>query len=241
MMRLKSEVKLWITRANVNSIALLLIVILAGSLRLNNIGAVGFNSDEAVYSGQAASIAQDSALTEFFPIFRAHPLLHQFMLSVVYTFSVSDVLGRVVSAFFGICTVLLAYMLGSRLYKPRVGIFSALFLAIMPYHVIVTRQVLLDGPMTFFATLTAYLLVRYATSQSRPWLYAAGASMGLTFLAKETGILLLAAIYAFLALAPSVRVRISDLVLSMAIMLLVLAFNLLGNGLRDALNVRGRI
>ncbi len=222
VMHLKSEVIFWITRAKVNSIALLLILILAGSLRLINIGAVGFNSDEAVYSGQAASIAQDSALTEFFPIFRAHPLLHQFMLSVVFTFSVSDVLGRVVSAFFGICTVLLVYMIGSRLYKPKVGIFSALFLAIMPYHVIVTRQVLLDGPMTFFATLTAYLLVRYATSQSRPWLYAAGASMGLTFLAKETGILLLAAIYAFLALAPSVRVRIGDLVLSMVIMLLVI-------------------
>ena len=48
MMHLKSEVKLWITRANVNSIALLLIVILAGGLRLINIGAVGLNSDESV-------------------------------------------------------------------------------------------------------------------------------------------------------------------------------------------------
>ena len=30
-------------------------------------------------------------------------------------------------------------------------------MALMPYHVVVTRQVLLDGPMTFFATLTLVL------------------------------------------------------------------------------------
>ena len=31
----------------------------------------------------------------------------------------------------------------------------------MPYHVVVTRQVLLDGPMVFFATVALWLLVRY--------------------------------------------------------------------------------
>ncbi len=208
---------------NMNKIALLLIVILAGTMRMANIGTIGFNSDEAVYSGQAAAIAQDDTLSAFFPIFRAHPLLHQFTLSVVYAFSVSDVLGRGVSVVFGVLTVLLVYMLGSHLYNSRVGLFGALFLALMPYHIIVTRQVLLDVSMTFFATLTIYLLARYATSQSRPWLYAAGGSMGLTFLAKETGIVLLVAIYAFFALAPSIRVRIGDLAKSMALMLLVIA------------------
>ena len=221
--RLKAESLIGSTRPKVNSLALLLIVILAGTMRINNIGEIGFNSDEAVYSGQAAAIAQDDALSEFFPIFRAHPLLHQFILSVVYTFSVSDMVGRGVSIIFGILTVLLVYMLGAQLYNSRVGLFSALFLALMPYHVIVTRQVLLDVSMTFFATLTVYLLARYAISQSRPWLYAAGASMGLTFLAKETGIVLIVAIYVFFALAPSVRVRIRDLALSMLLMLLVIA------------------
>ena len=36
----------------------------------------------------------------------------------------------------------------------------ALIMALMPYHVVVTRQVLLDGPMVFCATLTLYLLAR---------------------------------------------------------------------------------
>ena len=75
-------------------------------------------------------------------------------------------------------------------------------MALMPYHVVVSRQVLLDGPMTLFATLTLLLLARFALSGRPAWLYAAGAAMGLTFLSKETSIVLLCAVYAFLALSP---------------------------------------
>jgi MFS family permease len=82
---------------------------------------------------------------------------------------------------------------------------------------------LLDGGMTLFATLTLYLLARYGTSQRPPWLYAAGASMGLTFLSKETGIVLLAAVYAFFALCPSIRLRLRELGISMACMALVIS------------------
>ena len=47
--------------------------------------------------------------------------------------------------------------------------------------------------------------------------------MGLTFLAKETSIVLLFAIYAFLALTPELRVRLRDLAISMGVMVLVIA------------------
>ncbi len=201
---------------------LLFVLLMAGILRLVDLGQVGFNSDEAVYSGQAAAIAHDEILSEFFPVFRAHPLLFQFLLSNVFRFSVSDLLGRSVSVAFGLFTVFLVYAFGAHLYGSKVGIFAALFLAVMPYHIVVSRQVLLDGAMTFFATLTLYLLARYATSQYPPWLYAAGAGMGRTFLAKETGIVLMVAIYAFFALSPSVRVRLRDLALSMAVMSLMM-------------------
>ena len=60
----------------------------------------------------------------------------------------------------------------------------------MPYLVIVNRQILLDGPMTFFATLSLYLMARFALTLRPVWLYAAASVLGLTFLAKETSILL---------------------------------------------------
>ena len=91
-------------------------------------------------------------------------------------------LGRLVGRFaaivFGVLTVLLVFELGRLLYGRGAGVIAAAVMALMPYHVIVTRQVLLDGPQTFFTTLTLYLLARYAASQRRFWLLAAGAGHG---------------------------------------------------------------
>jgi hypothetical protein len=93
----------------------------------------------------------------------------------------------------------------------------------MPYQVIVSRQVLLDGPMTFFSTLTIYTLAMFGSTQKIRWLYAAGVAMGLTFLSKETSIILLGAIYAFLALSQELRVRVRDLIIAPLLMAMVIA------------------
>jgi 4-amino-4-deoxy-L-arabinose transferase-like glycosyltransferase len=187
-------------------------------LRLWELNAFGFNSDEAVYAGQAASIADHPNLKEFFPTFRAHPLLFQTILSVGYHLGGYDLFGRVVAAVFGVATVLLIYKTGKVLYGTGAGLLAALFMALMPYHVVVTRQVLLDGPMVFFATLSLCLVAMYATTAQPVWLYAAGGAMGCTVLAKETSILLVGSLYAFFALAAKIRVRIRDLVFSLGCM-----------------------
>lgn len=191
-------------------------------LRVWRINDVGYNSDEAVYAGQAAALAGDQALTPFFPVFRAHPLLLQTGLAAVYQITgVSDLYGRLVAIAIGIATVYIVYLLGSELYGRRVGTLAAVWLALMPYHVIVTRQLLLDVPVAFFSTLTLYMLARFACSQHRAWLYAAGATLGLTALSKTNGIVLVGAAYAFLALSPRVRIRPPDLALATACMLVV--------------------
>ena len=198
-------------------------ILLALSVRLINLNEVGYNSDEAVYAGQGAAIAQVPILSEYFPVFRAHPLLFQFILALVYKFGMNDMAGRLASVAFGVATVGLVYLLGNRIYGRTAGLFAALFLAVMPYHVIPTRQVLLDGPMVFWATLTLYLMVMYGETQRPAWLYGAGAGMGLTVLTKETGIVMVGAIYAFLALTPALRVRVRDLFLSIMIMVAIMA------------------
>ena len=203
-------------------VPLLLIVALGGFLRLWHLNAVGFNSDEVVYSGQAASIASDPQLTPFFPIFRAHPLLFQSILSIGYHFGFDPVFGRILAAAFGVATIILIYLIGRLLYGPKAGLMASFFLALMPYHVVVSRQVLLDGPMTFFATLALYLVARYATSARAQWILAAGAAVGLAFLSKEVGIVMFGALYTFFALAPEVAVRIRILLLSLAVSVLVI-------------------
>lgn len=204
--------------------ALTVVLLLAAGLRGAHLGDVGFNSDEAVYAGQAAAIAEDPVLSEIFPVFRAHPLLFQFVLSLFYrVFGTSDLLGRGVAAAVGVATVFLVYGLGASLYGSRAGLYAALFMALMPYHVIVTRQVLLDGPMVFCSTLSLFFMVRFAQTRRAGWLYAAAAGSGLTFLAKETSILMVGAIYAFLALSPKITVRITDIFFSMIAMVGVMA------------------
>jgi hypothetical protein len=199
------------------------ILAIAALVRVWHLNGTGFNSDEAVYAGQAAAIADHPELGELFPIFRAHPLLVQTLLSVGFQLHLPEGFERLTIAAIGVATVGVVYELGRLLYGRPAGLIAALLMALMPYHVVVTRQVLLDGPMTFFATLTLVLLARFVLSGRPRWLYGTGAAMGLTFLSKETSIVLLGAIYAFLALTPELRVRLRDLAISLAVMALVIA------------------
>jgi hypothetical protein len=194
---------------------------LALFFRFWDLNRVGYNSDEAVYAGQAKALAHDPSVMPFFPVFRAHPLLFQTILSVGYRIGGGDLMGRSFAAAFGIGTVILVYMTGRLLYGHRAGLLAALVIALMPYDVLVSRQVLLDGPATFFATASLYLVARYATSLHRPWLYAAGGAMGLTILAKETSILAIGALFVFFALSPEVRTRTRDLAYAGAAMFAV--------------------
>jgi hypothetical protein len=202
--------------------AVLIILSAATVLRVSELAAVGYNSDEAVYAGQGASIAQIPVLKDIFPVFRAHPLLFQFILATVFHFDFNEWAGRMVAVAVGIATVLLVYLLGSEMYGRRAGLLAALFMALMPYHVVVSRQVLLDGPMVFFTTLTLYMLARFSRTGRRTDLLAVGAGIGLAFLCKEISIILVGAIYAFLAVSPEVHVRPRDIFLSLGVMVLVL-------------------
>jgi len=200
----------------------LAISLVSGSiLRLWQINAMGYNTDEAVYAGQAAAIAGVPGLKDIFPIFRAHPLLIQFLLALIYKIQFSDVAGRILAVAFGLGTVYLTYLAGKTLYGRLPGAMAALFIALMPYDVTVSRQFLLDGPMVFFGTLTLYMLARFSKNQKAEWFYAAAAALGLTFLAKETGIILVASVFVFLALSTSLRLRFRDLVVGMVLLVLV--------------------
>jgi 4-amino-4-deoxy-L-arabinose transferase-like glycosyltransferase len=194
----------------------------AALLRVWQINRLGFNSDEAVYAGQAASIANDADLKPFFPIFRAHPLLFQTILSLGYRYGTGDLFARLLADVFGAGTIVVTFLTGRLLYGRRAGVIAALLLALMPYHVVVSRQVLLDGPMTFFATLTLFLVALALVTGRPAWIYAAGAAMGLTVLGKETAILLLGGAYVFFTLSPEVRVRNRHLGISLGIMVLVI-------------------
>lgn len=205
------------------TLPVLLILGLAAFLRFWQLDRVGFNSDEAVYTGTAASLAGDDVLRQMFPVFRAHPVLLQMLVSFGQHGGVSDWAARAVTALIGVAAVLATYLLGRRLYDHRIGLLAALIIAVMPYHVVVSRQVLLDGLMTLCATLVLYCVARYVESAALHWMLASCALMGLTVLAKETSLVLVGGLYAFFALTPSVRIRLRHVGLGVLVMLLVIA------------------
>lgn len=187
------------------STALLVLALASGAaLRFLRLDAVGLNSDEAVYAAQAASLAGNEHFTSLFPVVRAHPLLLQMLISPLYDHGVPDTPGRYVTAAFGLGTVGLTYCVGRVLYGRLVGALGALLLAVMPYHVIVSRQIILDGPMAFFATASLLFMAVAARWRNGRWLVAAGAALGLAALTKEPAIILLGSCFAFLALTSRV-------------------------------------
>lgn len=175
-------------------------LVLGGALRLVALGRVGLNSDEAVYAAQAASLAGNQHFSPLFPIVRAHPLLVQMLISPMYAHGVPDVPGRYVAAAFGVGTVAMAYVLGRVLYYSRVGALASLLLAVMPYHVVVSRQIMLDGPMSFFTTTSLTCMAVAARRREGRWLIASGALLGLAALCKEPAVILLGSGFAFVAL-----------------------------------------
>ena len=120
------------SRASMMVLAATAVAVLAAVLRLWNLNALGFNSDEAVYVGQAAAIAGDPALRGLFPVFRAHPLLFQMAISLIYRVQVSDLAPRLLAVAFGLGTVLAGYAAAARIYGRRAGMVAALLPAALP-------------------------------------------------------------------------------------------------------------
>ena len=210
-------------RRLVTAVLLLGIVAVALVVRFWHFNDVGYNSDEAVYAGQGAGIAHNSQLAPFFPVFRAHPLLFQSVLAIGYELHQGDWFGRAAAIVFGALCVLATFELGRLLYGVRAGLIAAAVLALMPYHVVVSRQVLLDGPQAFFTTVTLCTLIRFARSGRTLWLCGTGAAMGLSVLAKEPSVIFCGAIYAFFALSPEIRVRMRAALIALAIMVITIA------------------
>ncbi len=178
------------------------------ALRVTNLNVVGLNSDEAVYAGQGGALLEVGALPDHFSIFRAHPLLLQFTMGVVFRIvGQSDLAARMtVAVLFGLGSVVVSYFLARELYGHRIALASAAVLATMPYHVVVSRQVLVDGPMAFFAVVGIYFAARAASTRNRRDLYLSFGACALAAISKEIAVLLVPVLAAWLTFGPA-RVR----------------------------------
>lgn len=155
-------------------ISLVILTLVSAPLRLFKLGEVpvGITNDEVVFVYNAYSILKTGHdLTGQFlplitkvvvpylpvPVYLRIPFLQQFGLSI---FS-----GRMLNAFVGVATVWLLYFLTIRLFKNKsLAFFSALFLAISPWHLQLSRSAY-DSPIALFFWLLGGLLFLIAVQK----------------------------------------------------------------------------
>lgn len=166
------------------------VFIVAFIIRSYQLGDLGFNNDEAIYAGQAASLANYSEYQNQFSIFRAHPLLLQFMVSIsFYIFGISEFTARIIPVILSCGIIVISYFIAKYLYNRQTAILSSIILSFLPYHVIISKQVIVDVSMAFFFTLNLLLIVIYYRRPNILLLYGIGVTTGLCFLSKEIGII----------------------------------------------------
>jgi 4-amino-4-deoxy-L-arabinose transferase-like glycosyltransferase len=176
-----------------DNLYLISIIGVALFLRLWDIGWNGFNGDESIYSGQAASMLGVKEFSDQFSIFRAHPLLLQSLVSIVFaTFGIYDTVARIVPVIFGTLTVFVTYLVAKELFDKRIGLISCTVVALLPFHIVFSRQVLVDVPLSFFVILFLYFIVKYRYTELSMYSYLTGVSCGLSFISKEVGIITVA-------------------------------------------------
>ncbi len=221
------------------ALALAGILVLAAWLRIAGLDRTSLFGDEAVYSGQAAALAGNTAATSNFGIFLAHPLLFQLVLAAGFVAGLPPEGGRLLTALFGVGTVALAWAIGRLVGGRALGLAAALLLAALAYDAYLSRLVMLDGPAAFAVGCSLYAFIRAARERSGTWLTASAGALGLAVITKETALVVLPAVAIAAALEPRVRLGFRAWLLAAAsfatVVSAALVAVLLGGGLESTL------
>jgi len=144
-----------------NFIILFFILALAAYLRLGNLGVSSFWVDELdfVYAAKSEMETGEPLLNSGY----AYPRAMAFTYSIIASFKhfgISEFSSRLPSAVFGILGVWLMYIVGKNWFNARVGLLSALFLALSPFAIGWSRTARMYTLFQFLFLAGAYLLYR---------------------------------------------------------------------------------
>lgn len=138
-------------------------------------------------------------------------------------------IARIITALLGVGTVLITYIIGTRLQGPITGMLAAALIAIMPLHIKYSHYAHVDIPLTLLTSLVILTCINIWKSPSTKWYVLAGICTGLSGATHYTGFvvgiaLLLAHIHTALQTKPlQVRTLISKPFL-LALILIPISF-----------------
>jgi len=192
--RASSQLKIVLTDKKIW--VLFAIVALGAYLRLINIEHTfnsGHDFDEGAYSLAARFIAQGYWPYQDFSF--VHPPLYELLLASIYKiFGYSFFYGRYLAVALSIFSMILIYLVGRKMYSPKVGLVAATLFAVSPDMVYAGRRVVQEPLGIFLLLLAVYFAINFI--QGRKWNQAllCGLFLGLTVATKYVFIPAVAAI-----------------------------------------------
>lgn len=179
---------------------------LAAVLRLPDLP-LHLYGDDAEYAAVARSLAGNLVALAYPAIegFGPQPFVSQppvlLYLDAFAGWFVGPAKGPVlVSALLGTATVAVVYALGVVVRGRAMGGMAGFLLAVLPFHVAVSRSAQLDAGFTFLAALTLLLFLVWLREPRPRWALATGCAAAATVFAKLPGMLVLLPLLLVLAL-----------------------------------------
>jgi 4-amino-4-deoxy-L-arabinose transferase-like glycosyltransferase len=153
--------------------------------------------DMTIYDYQAVQLADGNGYIDFWDKPSAHwpPGYPMALAPLYFLFDDSPVAARMLNAVLGSATVVLLYLLGSRLFDRRVGLTAALLLALFPNQVFFASLTMTEIFFTTLLILILLLTVYLMLGQRAPPLWQVGlvgALIGYAALVRGEGLLLMA-------------------------------------------------
>ncbi|MCR4406249.1 MAG: glycosyltransferase family 39 protein [Anaerolineae bacterium] len=99
------------------------------------------------------------------------PPLYYFVLRAFLALGDGEFVVRLPSALWGMVTIPLLYALGRRLFSEKVGLMSALLLAVNPFHIFYSQEARMYSQLGFCTLLSAFFFLRaWQEGKKRDWL-----------------------------------------------------------------------
>ncbi len=212
----------------------LLWVILALALGIRLLGAsVGeLRYDESTHLACANTI--DLRTGSFNLVYRSvdHPLLSVYVVRLSsYLFGESNLGLRVIHVLFGTMTVAIVFLLGKKIFSEKAGLWAAALLSVDKFHLTWSNFIVPEVLMLFFVSLVLLQFLRATETKSRNNFILLGILLGLSYLAKETSVLLVPILWLYVVIDRDLRSLIwsSNWYIMHAVALLVISPDIIWN------------
>ena len=183
-----------------STIILLLIIFLALGLRVygitwglpNEIHKLSYHPDERNIFYAASNLDLNSLDLNpnyfYYPTFHIYffVLIIQLMVNELILSSTTILIGRLITAGFGVLSVYLLFLIGKEFKNEEVGLISALFFAIVPIHVVHSHYLTNDVPVTFWVLTSLFCCFKIIKYKNLKWYILAGFTGGLGISTKYT-------------------------------------------------------